>query len=363
MKALRRSHTGTLSLTETAVACSVNDLANDELLVMVAVASVNPADIKAGGSTPYSTGLDGAGIVIGVGGDDDTSLLGKRVTWHGPLREMRQGRPEYGSFGEYALVKKSAIVEIPEAMSFEVAATLPCPGGTATQVVDGLRNAIRDGGKKQAVFVQGAQGSVASIVVQLLKIRYPELLVIGSANPKVVQECSSDPTSIFHPIAYGEKELAELARVQASTGRALVGIVDSQGDTAQRNYDYLRDGGARQSVLVTVLSGPENLSQQGPTIYTIALGGAYDVAANRDAPHTISTYQRVEDPIASMADAYQEVINLVTQGRIEPPAPQRVDLRTIAAIVNGEEPLRGKPVVRFRTDEEIAIKRAQLQRM
>ena len=38
-------------------------------------------------------------------------------------------------------------------------------------------------------------------------------------------------------------------------------------------------------------------------------------------------------------------------------------LRTIAAIVNGEEPLRGKPVVRFRTDEEIAIKRAQLQRM
>jgi hypothetical protein len=112
-----------------------------------------------------------------------------------------------------------------------------------------------------------------------------------------------------------------------------------------------------------VLSGPENLSQQGPTIYTIALGGAYDVAANRDAPHTISTYQGVKNPIASMADAYQEVINLVTQGRIEPPAPQRVDLHTIAAIVNGEEPLRGKSVVRFRTDEEIAIKRAQLQRM
>jgi NADPH:quinone reductase-like Zn-dependent oxidoreductase len=80
MKALRRSHTGTLSLTETAVACSVNNLANDELLVIVAVASVNPADIKAGGSTPYSTGLDGAGLVIGVGGDDDTNLLGKRVT-------------------------------------------------------------------------------------------------------------------------------------------------------------------------------------------------------------------------------------------------------------------------------------------
>ena len=44
---------------------------------MVAVASVNPADIKAGGGAPYSTGLDGAGIVIGVCGGDVAACLGK----------------------------------------------------------------------------------------------------------------------------------------------------------------------------------------------------------------------------------------------------------------------------------------------
>jgi NADPH:quinone reductase-like Zn-dependent oxidoreductase len=98
---------------------------------------------------------------------------------------MRQDRPEFGSFGEYALVKKSAVIEIPEAISFEVAVTLPCLRGTATQVFDGLRDAIIDGGKKQAVFVQGAHGSVARIIVQLLKIRYHELLVIGSSPREV----------------------------------------------------------------------------------------------------------------------------------------------------------------------------------
>lgn len=352
MKALRRNHMGILLTTEMAPTPSIADLADDEALVRVVVASVNPADIKAGGSTPYSTGLDGAGIVVGERVGNCRNLLGKRVAWHGPLREMKNGRPQYGSFGEYAISKIHALVEIPESMSFETASILPCPGGTAAQIVDALDDAITAHGTIQAVFMQGANGAVASLAVQLLKIRHPSLLVIGSVHPEAIEKRLFDNSPPFEPIPYGEQELPTLNRLRVERGIELVGIVDFLGETAQHHYDYLRDHGARRSVLVSVLSPPNTITQNGPSLNVIALGAAYDIASEPDTPHHVFGYQDSE-PILSMAQAYKKVIDLVAAGQVQPPPLREVNLEEMATIVNGGSPLRGKPVMKF--GEEISI--------
>jgi ABC-type sugar transport system permease subunit len=43
-------------------------------------------------------------------------------------------------------------------------------------------------------------------------------------------------------------------------------------------------------------------------------------------------------------------------------SPREVDLGTFTAIVTEEEPLRGKPIVRFSKDKDIGAKREQLIR-
>jgi NADPH:quinone reductase len=92
----------------------------DEVLVQVKAAGLNLMDtyirrgLRAGAfaqAQPLSLGVDGAGVVVAVGGQT-TAEVGDRVAWLGVL----------GSYAEIVAVPNDRLVSIPEGVSFEAAA-------------------------------------------------------------------------------------------------------------------------------------------------------------------------------------------------------------------------------------------------
>jgi NADPH:quinone reductase-like Zn-dependent oxidoreductase len=145
--------------------------ADDQLLVRVHAASVNPLDWHFIEGTPYigrflfgmgarkpkdtRLGVDFAGIV---------ESTGRSVTKFKPGDEVFGGRT--GSFADYVCVRESRAVALkPANISFEQAASVPIAAITALQ-------ALRDKGHLQAgqnVLINGASGGVGTFAVQLAK--------------------------------------------------------------------------------------------------------------------------------------------------------------------------------------------------
>ena len=140
---------------------------DDEVLIKVRAASVNPVDrlfrgrpylvrIKIGLSKPKDTrlGRDVAGVVEAVGRNVTQFKPGDEV--FGTCR---------GAFAEYACASESALVMKPDNVTFEQAASVPIAALTALQ---GLRDKgqIQPG---QKVLINGAAGGVGTFAVQIAK--------------------------------------------------------------------------------------------------------------------------------------------------------------------------------------------------
>jgi NADPH:quinone reductase-like Zn-dependent oxidoreductase len=115
-----------------------------EVAVDVAAASLNYRDLLVSGGAAGLVPLsDGAGTVAAVGPGVDGGRVGERVVvgfmpgWlDGPLTPERQasalgGGTQGGVLAERVVVPAAAAVPIPDALSFEAAACLPCAGVTA----------------------------------------------------------------------------------------------------------------------------------------------------------------------------------------------------------------------------------------
>ena len=145
--------------------------ADDELLVRVHAASVNPLDWHFIEGTPFigrfffgigarkpkeaRVGVDFAGTVEAVG---------KSVTKYKPGDEVFGGRD--GAFAQYVCVREGRAVALkPAEITFEQAASMPIAAITALQ-------AVRDKGKVQPgqkVLINGASGGVGTFTVQIAK--------------------------------------------------------------------------------------------------------------------------------------------------------------------------------------------------
>ena len=145
--------------------------ADDQLLVRVHAASVNPYDWHFVEGTPYvMRGLVGTGlrkpkdIRIGVDFAGTVEAVGKNVTEFKPGDEVFGGRG--GAFAQYVTPRATRAVALkPASVSFEEAASVNIAGITALQ-------AVRDKGKVQPgqkVLINGASGGVGTFAVQIAK--------------------------------------------------------------------------------------------------------------------------------------------------------------------------------------------------
>jgi NADPH:quinone reductase-like Zn-dependent oxidoreductase len=144
--------------------------ADNQMLVKVHAASVNPLDWHYLSGQPYFMRLAGSGwgapqeTWIGVDFAGTVEAVGKDVTRFKPGDEVFGGRD--GSAAEYLVVReKGAVALKPPNMTFVQAAAVPVAAITALQ-------ALRDQGKiraGQSVLVNGAGGGVGTFAVQIAK--------------------------------------------------------------------------------------------------------------------------------------------------------------------------------------------------
>jgi NADPH:quinone reductase-like Zn-dependent oxidoreductase len=138
--------------------------ADDQLLVKVRAASVNPLDWHFIEGTPYIMRAMGVGMRkpkdtrLGVDFAGTVEAVGKNVTKFKPGDEVFGGRT--GAFAEYVCVREArAVTSKPVSITFEQAAAVPIAGITALQ-------GLRDKGKVQPgqkVLINGASGGVGTV--------------------------------------------------------------------------------------------------------------------------------------------------------------------------------------------------------
>ncbi len=183
-------------------------VADDEVLVKVVAASVNPLDWHYMRGSPYIMRL-GSGIGapkdsrLGVDFAGTVEAVGKNVTRFKPGDEVFGGRS--GAFAEYVIVPEDrAIVLKPASVTFEQAASVPIAGLTALQ-------ALRDKGRLepgQKVLINGASGGVGTFAVQIAKSMGAEVTgVCSTRNVEMVRSIGAD-----HVIDYKKEDYTHSAQ-------------------------------------------------------------------------------------------------------------------------------------------------------
>ena len=178
--------------------------ADDEVLVKVHAAAVNPYDWHGMRGSPYIMRL-GSGLgspkQIRFGADfaGTVEAVGKDVTKFKPGDRVFGGAA--GAFAEYLTFRENRAALIPDDVSFEEAASLPIAAITALQ-------ALRDKGKiepGQKVLINGASGGVGTFAVQIAKSMGAEVTgVCSTRNVEMVRSLGAD-----HVIDYKNEDYTE----------------------------------------------------------------------------------------------------------------------------------------------------------
>jgi len=224
------------------------DFGDDEVLVRVLAAGVNPIDTKLRrnglyfGKPPAILGCDGAGIVEAVGSRVEGFRPGDEVYYcFGGLGQKS------GNYAEFAAVPEAFLAHKPASLDFNDAAAAPLVLLTAWEsLFDRAR--IRGG---QKVFIHAGAGGVGHVAIQLAVTAGCEVATSVSSPEKadLVRELGASLA-----INYREEDVAE----------ALLDWTDGQGvDVA---FDTVGGEAFRQLIpavkvygdLVTILQVPED---------------------------------------------------------------------------------------------------------
>jgi len=190
----------------------------NELLIEVKAAAVNPSDVKAAtGLMPYAVfprtpGRDYAGVVI----DGPTSWIGCEVFGSSGDLGIRRD----GTHATHLVVEAEAVVEKPNSISWEEAAGIGVPFVTA---MEGLRRAgIPKVG--ETVLVMGVNGKVGQAAAQLAILRGAR--VIGVARGDRYEGYAAAPIEMIDATA---SEIARRVR-ELTDGKGADIVFNTVGD-------------------------------------------------------------------------------------------------------------------------------------
>lgn len=229
---------------------------DDQILVKVRAASVNPYDWHFIEGTPKIMRLMGVGLRkpkdtrLGVDFAGTVEAVGKNVTQFKPGDEVFGGRG--GAFAQYVCPRATRAVALkPANITFEQAASVNIAGITALQ-------AIRDEGKVQAgqkVLINGASGGVGTFAVQIAKSYGADVTgVCSTRNIDLVRSLGAD-----HVIDYTKEDftksdqhydviLDNVANHSLSEFRRVL--------TPKGKYVMIGGGGANEQGLIGVMARP-----------------------------------------------------------------------------------------------------------
>ncbi len=227
---------------------------DDEVLVKVHAAGVNPVDVatRAGYMQglvtfrfPFVPGLDLAGVVEAVGPRVTDLAVGDEVYGFSDL-----GRQ--GTYAEYAVVTAAEVAPQPKTADFVAAAAVPIAGLSAWQA---LAAAGLQAG--QTVLVHGAGGGVGSFAVQFARQRGAHVLGTASTDKMdLLQELGVDQA-----IDYTTTRFEEVVR-------DVDVVLDTVGDEVMaRSWSVLKPGGT----LVTLMGQPDQEAAKAQCVHGLGI--------------------------------------------------------------------------------------------
>jgi NADPH2:quinone reductase len=187
--------------------------------------------------TPFTLGMEGAGVVDAIGENVTEVEKGERVAYAMIL----------GSYAEYALVPAAKLVPLPADVDSQSATALMLQGMTAHYLTHSSY-ALKDG---ETALVHAAAGGTGLLLVQIAKMRGAR--VIGTVSTEVKAQLAK-AAGADEVILYTQSDF--LTEVKKLTGGKGVHVVyDSVGATTfEKSLDCLRPRG--YLVLFGQSSGP-----------------------------------------------------------------------------------------------------------
>jgi NADPH2:quinone reductase len=187
--------------------------------------------------TPFTLGMEGAGVVDAVGDGVTEVKKGDRVTY----------AMIPGSYAEYAVVPAAKLAPLPANLDAKIAAGLMLQGMTAHYLTRSTYP-LKPG---ETALIHAAAGGVGLLLVQAAKIA--GALVIGTvsteAKARLAKEAGADEVILYTQADF----LAEVKRI--TDGRGVQVVYDSVGATTfDKSLDCLRPRG--YMVLFGQSSGP-----------------------------------------------------------------------------------------------------------
>jgi NADPH:quinone reductase-like Zn-dependent oxidoreductase len=248
-----------------------------QVLVRMRAASLNYRDLAIvtghyfSGPVPHNTIplSDGAGEVESIGAGVTGFSEGDRVvatfTQGGVMQAL--GSPLDGVLTEYALFDPSGLLKIPDSLTFEEAATLPCAGVTAwNALTEGKR--LRPG---ETVLALGT-GGVSIMALQLSKVAGARVIITSSSDAKLekAQALGADDTINYRTHPNWDEQVMDL------TGGDGADQIVEVGGAGTLPHSYLSIANGGEIALIGVLTPPDgNLAPHALMVRSATLRGIF----------------------------------------------------------------------------------------
>ena len=265
------------------------EITDDEVLIKVHAAAVNPSDWKVRAGyfqtmvalpLPLTLGFDLSGVVTAIGKDVTSVAVGDAV--YGNSNLMRQG-----AYAEYAALSVTEVARKPTTIDHVAAAAVPAAGLTAWQALEA--SGLQAG---QTILIHGAAGGVGTFAVQFALAKGARVLGTASANN----------AAFLHELGVAEVIDYTATRFE-DVARDVDVVLDTiGGEVLERSWAVLRPGGT----LVTIAgqvdpAAAEARGVRGIFVMTAPNAGAQltEIAALIDA----GSVQPVVSTILPLAEA------------------------------------------------------------
>jgi NADPH:quinone reductase-like Zn-dependent oxidoreductase len=258
-----------------------------EVLVRIKAVSLNYRDLGATRRErpgnlplPFTICSDGAGEVVEVGQGVTRWKAGERVLptffqdWSAGnmTREVMKsalGGALPGVLAEFAIARESGLARMPEGLSFEEAATLPCAGLTAWHaLIENGGSPLRAG---QTVLTLGT-GGVSLFALQFAKLHGARVIITSSSDEKLARakHLGADETINYKTTPDWERRVFEITEKRGADH-----VIELGGaGTLQKSLEAVCYGG--RISLIGVLTGFEGLVNPWPIIArSVSVQGIY----------------------------------------------------------------------------------------
>ena len=294
----------------------VPSLKDDEILVKVKAASVNPLDWHYMRGSPYLMRFD-----TGLGAPDDISLgvdfAGVVESVGANVQSFKVGDGVYGgadgAFAEYVKFREGrSVTHKPAAATFEQAAAMPIAALTALQ-------GLRDSGKLksgQSVLINGSSGGVGTFAVQIAKSMGAEVTgVCSTRNIEMVLGLGAD-----HVVDYKKEDFV-------TSGEQYDLIMDNVGNRSIAEYlKVLKPNG------ILVMIGGSKGDWLGP-LKNILMAQLYAPFVNQELEFMIAEF--------NIADL-DKLAELVQSGQVKPVIDRRYSLSEVPDAIRYSESGRAR---------------------